>query len=484
MHAAKMNRWMTAGCRNPDRRLRWRGSTAAASAAGIDRGGIVTATGTITGFGSVHVNGVRYVTTGATITIDDNPGTESDLRVGQVVRIEGRIEQDGITGTATRVIFDDEVEGPVQSIDLAASPARRARPHGARSARRLRSTIASRRAASKASSSATAVEVSGRVATTGVVEATRIERKPAQASVEVKGTVASLDTNARTFALGLLTVSYATAQLNGFASGQPANGDRVEVFGTVDGNGVLVATRVEKEGGGAAGNADEQADYEGLITNFVSATDFAVAGQRVTTTASTTYEGGTASSLAARRRRSRSKGRFNAAGVIVATKVQFRRDSDTEFSGRVDSVNAAGNSLVVFGVTIRVNSLTRFEDHSGADVQRFSLANLAVGDFVEVDVYNDGSGLLATKLERDDSQGEVEVEGMAQNVAAPNFTVGGVAVTTDGKTEFRDDNGVTISAAAFFAGGPGPHGEGARHAGRQHRAGQQGRTRRLTGVPG
>jgi len=421
--------------------------------AGIDRGGIVTATGAITGFGSVHVNGVHYVTTGATITLDDNPGTESDLRVGQVVRIEGSIGQDGLNGTATRVIFDDEVEGSVQSIDLANS---RLVVLGRTVQVSTQTSFDDRISPRSLEGLAVGdrIEVSGPVATTGVVEATRIERKTAQSSVEVKGTIAALDTNARSFALSQLTVSYASAQLNGFASGQPANGDRVEAFGTVDGNGVLVATRVEKEGGGVAGNADEQADYEGLVTSFVSATDFAVAGQRVTTTASTTYEGGTAASLALDVP-VEVDGRFNASGVIVATKVQFRLSSDTEFSGRVDSVNAAGNSLVVFGVTIRVNSLTRFEDHSGADVQRFSLANIAVGDYVEVDAYNDGSGLLATKLERDDMQGEVKVEGSAQNVAAPNFTVGGVAVTTDGNTEFRDTNGVTINAAAFFQAAPG-----------------------------
>jgi hypothetical protein len=421
--------------------------------AGIDRGGIVTATGSITGFGSVHVNGVHYVTTGATITLDDSPGTESDLRVGQVVRIEGRLDQDGINGTATRVIFDDEVEGPVQSIDFASSRlVVLGRTVQVSAQTSFDDSISPRSLEGVAVGDR--IEVSGRVATTGVVEATRIERKTAQSSVEVKGTIVSLDTNTRSFALSQLTVSYASAQLNGFASGQPANGDRVEAFGTVDGNGVLVATRIEKESGGSAGNADEQADYEGLITSFVSATDFSVAGQRVTTTATTAYEGGTASSLALDVP-VEVEGRFNASGVIVATRVQFRRDSDTEFSGRVDSVNAAGNSLVVFGVTIRVNSLTRFEDHSGADVQRFSLANVAVGDYVEVDVYNDGSGLLATKLERDDSQGEVQLEGVAQNVAAPSFTVGGVTVTTDGSTEFRDTNGVTINAAAFFQAAPG-----------------------------
>lgn len=429
------------------------GSSNGGGTGGIDRGGIITASGTITGFGSVHVNGVRYVTTGATFVVDDNPGSESDLRVGQVVRVEGRIETDGINGTATRIVFDDEVEGPVASIDRAAS----------------RLVVLGRTVVVSAQTSfddeivprsldgvavGDRIEVSGRVAADGVVEATRIEKKAAQAGFEVKGAVASLDAAARRFTLGTQVVSYAAAQLDGFGSGQPANGDRVEAFGSVDGAGIFVASRVEKESGGAAGNADEQGDYEGLITSFVSATDFAVAGQRVTTTASTVYEGGTAAGLALDVA-VEVEGRFNSSGVIVATKVQFRRNADTEFAGQVESVDAAGNRLVVLGVTIRVNSLTRFEDHSATNLDRFSLANIAVGDYVEIDAYDDGSGLLATSVERDDSQGEVQLEGIAQNVAQPGFTIAGVAVTTDGNTEFRDNNGATIGAAAFFQAAPG-----------------------------
>ena len=49
----------------------------------------------------------------------------------------------------------------------------------------------------------------------------------------------------------------------------------------------------------------------------------------------------------------------------------------------------------------------------------------------------------------------MQLEGSAQNVAQPNFTVGGVAVTTDGNTEFRDNSGVTISATSFFQAAPG-----------------------------
>ena len=88
---------------------------------GIDRGGVTISQGPINGFGSVIVNGVRYSTTGATITIDDRPGTESDLRAGQVVRVEGTVDATGTAGTARSISFNDDVEGPVQSIDPAAA---------------------------------------------------------------------------------------------------------------------------------------------------------------------------------------------------------------------------------------------------------------------------------------------------------------------------------------------------------------------------
>ena len=427
------------------------GGASGGATAGIDRGGIV-ASGPITGFGSVYVNGVRYATTGASITVDDQPGTESDLRIGQVVRIEGSLDASGTTGTATRIVFDDEAEGPIQSIDLAASRMvvlGRTINVGSSTSfddhivpRSLEGLVVGDR-----------VEVSGLVASDGAVSATRIERKASQSSVEVKGAVASLDTTARRFALGQMTVSYAAAQLSGFASGQPANGDSVEAVGTIDGGGVLVASRIEKEDG-SSGSNDQQADYEGLITRFVSPTDFSVASQRVTTTSSTVYKGGSAASLALDVA-IEVEGRFNASGVVVATEIEFRQEGDLELAARVDSVSAAGNSLVILGVTVRTNSLTRFEDHSSAEIERFSLVNVNPGDYVEVRGYNDGTGFLATLLERDDDQSSVDLEGPAQAVAAPSFTVGGVAVTTDANTEFRDNNGVTISASTFFQLAPG-----------------------------
>lgn len=421
--------------------------------AGIDRGGVTIAQGPISGFGSVIVNGVRYSTSSATITVDDQPGTESDLRVGQVVRIEGTVDAGGTTGSARRISFNDELEGPVQSIDLAASRLvvlGQVVQVGANTS--FDDSIVPR--GLEGLQTGERIEVSGLVGADGVIAATRIERKAAAATVEVKGTVESVDTAARRFRISELQVDYSSATLSGFASGQPANGDVVEAYGTVSGAGVLLATRVEKRSTSLSGSTDDRADVEGLVTRFASATDFDVAGQRVTTTTATRYEGGSAANLALNVN-IEVEGGFDASGRIVATKIEFRQEGDIELAGRVDAVNAAGNSFVVFGATVRTTAVTRFEDKSSADLERFSLADLRVGDFVEVYAYRDAGGLVATLLEREDAQSAVELRGIATDVAPPNLRVGGIAATTGPQTEYRDNSGVSISAASFFAAAPG-----------------------------
>ena len=425
------------------------GGTGPDQVAGIDRGGRTISQGPINGFGSVIVNGVHYSTAGAIITIDGQPGTEAQLRVGQVVRVEGSVDANGTTGVARSISFDNDVEGTVQSIDLAAA---RFMVLGQTvqvgAATSFDDSIVPRgldglRVGDR-------VEVSGLVAADGVIAATRVELSAATGAVEVKGTASAVDTAARRLAINGLTVDYSAAALEGFAGGQPANGDLVEAQGTVNGSGVLAATRLERRSASLLGTTDDDADLDGLVTRFSSATDFDVAGQRVTTNAATRYEGGTAANLALDVN-VEVEGGFDAAGRIVATKVEFRRASDVEFAGAVESVNLAANTLVLLGVTVRVNALTRFEDQSDAEVEYFGLDDLRAGDYVEVRAYDDGTGLLATLLERDDAQAAVELRGTASGVAAPDFLVAGVAVTTNAQTEYRDNNGVSITAAAFFA---------------------------------
>lgn len=421
--------------------------------AGIDRGGITISQGPVTGFGSVFVNGVRYSTTGATVRIDGQPALESQLRVGQVVRVTGTVDTGGTTGTARTIDYSSLVEGPVQSIDLATGRivvlGQTVRVSAATS---FSDDVVPRGIEGLAVGDR--VEVSGLVGSDGVVGATRIEKQSASTEAEAEGVVSAVDTVARRFRINQLVVDYSSAQVSNFPSGQPANGDLVEAKGSVNAQGVLVATRIERRSASLGGNASESGEIEGLVTRFASAADFDVAGQRVTTTATTSYEGGSAASVALNVQ-VEVEGTFDASGSVVARKVQFRSEGDLEFEGRVDAVDVAAGTLTVLGRAVRTDAVTRYEDHSAADLARFGLADLRVGDFVEVRAYQGPAGLVATLIERDDVQATTEVKGPASNVAAPSLQVAGVPVTTDSRTEFRDNNGASITAAAFFAAAPG-----------------------------
>jgi Domain of unknown function (DUF5666) len=418
-------------------------------------GGIVRtgfAVGPIANFGSVIVNGVRYTTTGATITVDDSPGVESDLRVGQVVRIRGELDAGLTTGTASQINFDDSVEGPVQSINVAGS-----------SLVVLGQTVRIGAATSFDDNIQPAslaglvvgdiVEVSGLVMADGSIDATRIEKKLAGSLFEVHGTISNLDTVNRRFNLNALVVDYSGAQLDDFPGGQISNGQPVEAKGSVvNANGTLVATRVEFEGSLVAGPAGDRVEIEGFITRFVSAQDFDVSGVPVTTGTATVFEGGTAADLGLNVK-VEVEGNLTASGSITATKVDIRRATAVRVTALVDSVNAAANSLDLLGITVRIDALTRLEDKSAADVDPLTISSINVGDYLEVRGAElpAGSGdILATIVERDDVDTETILQGFVTSVANPSFTILGVTITTNGATQFRDVDDSPISAATFF----------------------------------
>ena len=72
----------------------------------------VVARGVITEMGSIWVNGVEYETpVGGTYSNDDDISNTANYEVGQVVSIRGRRNPDGVSGTATEVRYEPEIEG-------------------------------------------------------------------------------------------------------------------------------------------------------------------------------------------------------------------------------------------------------------------------------------------------------------------------------------------------------------------------------------
>lgn len=409
-------------------------------------------TGAISGFGSIIVNGVRYDTSSADVRVDDNPGSLADLAVGQVVRIEATVDDRG-GARAVHVEQHRLLQGTVQAVDAAAGTI----------------SIAGQVVVVDADTSyddsvpgaslagiavGDRIEVHGFAGADGEAYATRIEMADAgETEVEVTGFVTALDAAARRFNVGDLVVDYSSATLEDFGTSGPANGDLVEVKGREFlGDGALRAQQVDKEDGRDDGaSSGDESEIEGLVTRFASATDFDVAGRPVTTTAGTVFVGGTAANLGPNVK-VEAEGTINASGVLVAVKIVFKRSGSVQIAAPVEAVDAAAGTLRALGITIAVDPATRVEDHEGDD-QFFALGNLRVGDWVEVRGYPDAtasSRVVATRLERDDAEDQVELRGPASDLQQPSFRILGVAVETTPSTEFEDgEQGIDV--ATFFA---------------------------------
>jgi hypothetical protein len=412
----------------------------------------VVSSGAITGFGSVYINGVRFETNSAAFTINGKPGTQADLRVGHVVTIHGHRDDQG-TSTADRIDFDDLVKGPVNSVDAAAG-----------TLVVLGQTVLTDAdtsfddnipGASLAGLNAgDIVEVSGMLRADGDIQATRIEGKPAGTVFEVTGVASNVDTAAHKLSVSALLVDYSAATVRDFANGQPANGDLVEARGTsVNTSGELVASSIELKRDDDDAGAGMQVEIEGLITRLVSATDFDVAGKPVATTLSTQFENGSASDLVLNAK-VEVEGQVDANGVLVASKVQFKRQASSRIEARVDSVDAAANRLVVLGIDVTVNANTRVEDKGDQPVPNFNLGSIVAGDFVEVrgsELPAESNDVVASRLERRRAEEEVRLRGVVDSASAPSFTILGVTIQTNGGTQFESSSDGTLSADDFFS---------------------------------
>ncbi len=407
--------------------------------AGIDRLGVTT--GTITGFGSIIVNGVEYETSGTSFLIDDTSGTIGNLQVGQVVTLRWSSTDDGVTRRADEVVYDDAVEGPITAASINTV---------AGTFVVLGQTVAVDPDTSFASplfdigslADGDFVEVSGYVDDSGqldpgtVIRATRVERKIGGGEIEIRGFVSGLTATA--FAIGTQDVDISGISVpNGLS-----NGDFVEVRGTAVIANVLIATEVELEDEGSSiGDDGEDAEVEGYVTSFTSNNAFSVAGIPVQSSVPPT--GGTVALGA----KVRVKGEFNSSGAIVASEVRVQTgasgsSSTVRITANVDTVTPGSNQLVVLGVTVTVNTETRLEDQSEEDVRNFTLADLLVGDVVEIrGVPQAGNAILATLLQRQESDEEEGIlRGPISSFDEPNdsFSILGVTVLTNVFTQFEE----------------------------------------------
>jgi hypothetical protein len=404
------------------------GGTGGGGGGGI--GGTGVAYGTITGFGSVWVNGVRYESGSTLFRRDGETVSQSDLRVGMVARVEG-------TATAASAIsVDSALKGRVEAVSAD------------------RYTVMGQTVQTDAATvfeggvrpvAGDYVEVHGLPVAAGLIAASYVERKSALATPPyvVTGFVAAQDAAAGTLTVGALNVRYVGANVGDMPGGSWI-GALVEVKGTACTGtpvcGTLTASKIEPSGPRFASST--KAEVEGFVASL-TADGFVLGGQRVIVGANTVYEKGLASELAVGVKLE-VEGPI-ADGVLTASKVEFRDSVRIE----ADVLTVAGDRVTLAGlpgIEVQVTSGTELKDLA-------SLASLLPGQHVRLrGRAGPGNLVIATELEARSPDSDIELRAPVTAFANPQLTLLGVVIDTGGRPDsaFKDDD-VVIGRAAFFA---------------------------------
>ena len=426
------------------------GSLGGGDTAGIGGSGFISS-GTVTGFGSVFVNGVEFETGSAIFDIEDANLSESDLRVGMVVQVEGTVNPDGITGTATGIQYSDDIEGPISAISENADFTEKTLTILGQKVIISAADTAYDGVTYAAITQGDVIEVSGFYDQNSDLRASYIELKPATNTVEVKGLITSL--SGTNFIIQGVNVNAGAANLSDLSTGLQ-EGVLVEVKGTYDSaTNTITATEVDAESNDLSDEADE-VELEGLITRYVSNDDFDINGIEINTVTASAIFTPTAPMLKEGDKVEVKGTLLN--GVLIATEVEVRGGS-AEASAKVSSINLTNNSFTMAvlagqSITVQLTTATRMEDEVGSG-DHLLLTELQVNDFVDVSGFESGaSEITATQVKRESEVKEVRLQGVVETpMLTTSVTILGVTFLVDGATDYEDADDLSISQSALIA---------------------------------
>lgn len=357
--------------------------------AGVSSGGTgasSVAAGSITGFGSIVINsnGIRIDDSTASVRDDDGNDLRGKLKLGMVVTVAG-VSLSGAGASASSIKVGGELVGRVTGAPNATA---KTFVVLGQTVKVTGSTVFDLSLPNGFTSLAndTVVEVHGFYdAATNSVTATYIERKNSPSLFRIEGLVSNVDLVAKKFSIGSTRINYSSAS---DVRVVPVNGALIRMrLSAVLPPAALpaewTATRVrapeslgDSIGGGGNSTSTREAEIEGTISAFTSATRFTVNGTVIDATAAVFENGTTGLALGVR---VEVKGRLSAAGVLVAQRVKIEDDNklevrEFELSGSVSNVTAS--TFEVRGVKVNYSANTEF--------RKGTAANLVNGAKVEV----------------------------------------------------------------------------------------------------
>ena len=410
--------------------------------------------GTVTGYGSVIVNGVHYEDNGVTITrfddstvVGDRAGatTRAALPIGIVVRVDfdsstsvrGFKVDDSISGRIEQVLDDSRIVVMGQTVRIDDTTTK------------YEDNVL--RTGAIALAPGNLVRVQGQADDKGGLQASFVNKLSAGGTLfEVKGVVSNHN-GSSSFSVGSLSVTYSASTITSDMPATSWNGLVVEVKGNCSNAsgacGTLTATKIEPEGSLPGDISRAQAEVEGIVLSGTS-TSFRIGNVTVNTSGNTRWEGGTVADFAVGVKLEAEGALAN--GVLTATKVSLRDGSRLEGNVQAPSLS---NGVLTFqltglpNVTIKANASTALNG--------LTLASMVTGQHVRLRgrVASDGTTVVATELEGRSASSRLELRGMVTAASGTTITILGTAVNVNGLsfTDSRVSPSVTMQQAAFLA---------------------------------
>jgi Domain of unknown function (DUF5666) len=426
------------------------------------------ASGSITRFGSIFVNGIEYDIDMASCSVDDSDVTgncQANLALGMVVTVQGTVS--GATGTANSVVFDAYAEGPVTA--LTTQPDGLTRHFFVLGTEVVVDTAVTRFDNSAGGfgfdslSEGNVVRISGFIDPAGVLQATYIGRIADSAAfgttaVKLKGSAANVTGSGvagGSFTINGVTVSIvAGTELGNLPGARVSNGDSVTVSGILSAATSVDASKIEPEDT-RIGEDGNEVSVEGLVSGFSGDLgSFLVDGHSVDASEAELQPAGL---------QLRNGLKVEVEGVISGTTLVARdiegRGGEIKIDARVSArttntltmtLGFAAGTLASGSLTVNVDSQTRIEDSTDV-VENPLLSDINPGDFVQVRGFQDNSGITATEIHRE-SPDKVLLQGPVDSFSAgSSITILGITFFTDGGTEFDDSNDNSLDSATFYA---------------------------------
>ena len=371
-----------------------------------------TTVGQITGFGSVYVNGVKFNTDQATVSIDGVQSAESNLSVGMVVTVVGSVNDDGVNGTANTVSAKTEVEGLVFEKNIVGGIGTinvMEQVVNISNDTKFKSEVTGIVVVDDLVANSSVVEVSGYSDGQGKIYATYVKAVStggtSVAEVKLHGIVKNLSGDA---ASGSFNIGNTTIQVNYDGSsifkdmlrGELANDIYVSIESSNYSGGVVLASIIEKEDPSNEG-AGTDMEFEGVVTNTanIASNEFSVNGRIVRFDSGTTFDGGDQNNIQFEVKLE-VDGKVQADNSILADKISFRTESNMEIEGSV--VDVGNNMLTIDNTIVVVNAFTRYEDETDEHNRTFNFIDIMSGMMIEAKFYVDpeSGNNIATSIER------------------------------------------------------------------------------------